>query len=323
MTQESEMRIIAITGAGGMIGRHLVDALRPSGARLRVLLLPGEAVPASFQDVEIGRGDIRNPEDLSRLMAGAETTFHLAALVGRDANKAQMDLAREVNVGGTRNVIEQAKRQRSRLVFLSTCCVYGLYGTADEVVDERSALAPLALPYDLSKTEAEQMLMSEDPGKLAWSILEVPVALGGEHTVDKPTVLALVRLAKLRLVPVPMSGATWVNYVFGRDVADALVLMARHHAAVGQKFIYSESLPLKDFLTLIAQRMGRKVTSVPVPRLALDVAARSHQAAVVLANRRRFSAQKIRNLLGFDPSVGLVVGLERTLSHYRSIGLIA
>lgn len=316
------MNVIAITGAGGTIGRHLVDALRPFGARVRVLLRPGETVPSNFSSIEIQRGDIRSREDLNRLMAGAKITFHLAALVGRDANKVGLDLAREVNVQGTRNVIEEAKRQQSRLVFLSTCCVYGLYSTEEGLVDERWALAPLPLPYDLSKAEAEQLIMSQDPSTLAWSILEIPVALGGEHTVDKPTVLSMAKLAMMRFVPVPISGQTWVNYVFGRDVADALVLLSRHPAAVGQKFIFSESLPLVEFFSIIAQYIGQKVISVPIPNFALNAAARAHQAMMILANRRRFSARKIRTRLGFAPSVGLARGLERTLNHYRITGLI-
>lgn len=316
------MSVIAITGGGGMIGRHLVDALRSFGAKVRVLLLPGEAVPSNFNGIEIERGDIRSREDLNRLMAGAEITFHLAALVGRDANRVSLELARDVNVEGTRKVIEEAKRQQSRLVFLSTCCVYGLYSTEEELVDEQWTLAPLPLPYDLSKTEAERLITSEDPSTLAWSILEIPVALGGEHTIDKPTVLSMVKLAMMRLIPVPISGQTWVNYVFGRDVADALILMARHPAAIGQRFIFSESLPFKDFFSIIAPQIGRRVISVPIPNFALNAAARTHQATTVLTNRRRFSAQKIRARLGFEPSVGLARGLERTLSHYQTTGLI-
>jgi nucleoside-diphosphate-sugar epimerase/glycosyltransferase involved in cell wall biosynthesis len=316
------MRVIAVTGAGGMIGRHLVDALRPTGAKLRALLLPDETVPSSFEGVEIERGDIRRQDDLCRLMQGVDTVFHLAALVGRDANRAEMDLARAVNVGGTCNVIEAAKQQKvSRLVFLSTCCVYGLYGSGDEILDESSPPRPQSLPYDLSKTEAEQLVMSEDPAKLGWSILEIPVALGGEHTTDKPTILSMLRFARLRLVPVPISGITWVNYVFGRDVADALVLLARHPDAVGRKFIFSESRPLAEFISLIGGSIGRRSIALPVPRFALDFTARWIPDAVALTNRRRFSSEKIRSL-GFIPSVGLERGLERTLRHYQKVGLL-
>lgn len=318
-----KLSVVGITGAGGMIGRHLVDALRASGVTIRVLLLPNEAIPSSFQDVEIFRGDIRNRPDLSPFLSGADTVFHLASLVGRDANRKPIDQVRQVNVTGTRNVIEQARVHRvRRFVFLSTCCVYGLHGVADELVDERAARSPRNLPYDITKAEAEASVMAQDRGTLEWSVLQIPVALGGEHTLDKPTLRSLARLLIFGLVPRPLGGTTWVNYVFGRDAAEALIALARHPEAVGQAFIYSESAPLSVFLSWMGRELGRKTWTVPVPGFAFNLAARATQFGLVLANQRRFSAKKIEGLLGFRPSVGLQEGLARTLRYYRKAGLI-
>jgi UDP-glucose 4-epimerase len=318
-----KLAVVGITGAGGMVGRHLVDALRASRVKIRALLLPNEAVPPSFQDVEIFRGDVRNRSDLSPFLRGADTVFHLASLVGRDANRKPLDQVRQVNVMGTRNVMEQAKlHQVGRFVFLSTCCVYGLHGIADELIDEDAARTPRDLPYDLTKAEAEASVMAEERGTLEWSILQIPVALGGEHTLDKPTILSLTKLLVLGLVPRPFGGINWVNYVFGRDAAEALIALAQHPAAVGQAFIYSESAPLSLFLSWMGRELGRKTWTVPVPALAFDLGARATQFGLVLANQRRFSARKIESLLGFRPSVGLQEGLARTLRHYRDAGLI-
>lgn len=319
------MSIVAITGAGGMIGRHLVDVFSASTSRcrLRALLLPGEELPPSFGDVQIFRGDVRNPNDLSPLLDGAETVFHLASLVGQDANRAQIERAREVNVDGTLNLIEQAKANRVlRFVILSTCCVYGLYGSSDELIDERGAHAPFDLPYDRTKAEAEALVTSEDPVTFPWSVLQIPVALGGSHTLDKPTALSMSRLARAGIVPRPFPGTSWVNYVFGRDVADALLLLAQHPDAIGQAFIFSESAPLPNFLSWAAQEIGQKPLYVPVPRFALQLASPVTHFAQILANRRRFSSKKIENRLGFRPSVGLRSGLSETISHYQKVGLI-
>lgn len=322
-TEGKNPTVVGITGAGGMIGRHLVDALRESDVAIRVLLLPNEAIPASFRGIEIFRGDVRNQSDLSPFLRGTDTIFHLASLVGRDANRMPVDQVRQVNVMGTRNVIEQAKiHQVRRFVFLSTCCVYGLHGLADELIDERAVRSPRDVPYDITKAEAEASVMAQDRGTLEWSVLQIPVALGGEHTLDKPTLLSLTRLLFFGLVPRPLHGTTWMNYVFGRDAAEALIVLAQHPAAVGQAFIYSESAPLSVFLSWMGRELGRKTWTVPVPGLAFDLAARATQFGLVLANQRRFSAKKIQSLLGFRPSVGLQEGLARTLRHYREAGLI-
>ena len=106
------------------------------------------------------------------------------------------------------------------------------------------------------------------------------------------------------------------------EAAEALIALARHPAAVGQAFIYSESAPLSVFLSWMGRELGRKTWAVPVPGPAFDLAARATQFGRVLANQRRFSAEKIESMLGFCPSVGLREGLARTLRHYREAGLI-
>lgn len=316
------MKRYAITGADGMIGRHLVQALRGSGARMRILLLPDAPVPSFFHGIDIVRGDIRHRETVERLVDGADVVFHLAALVGRAANGASLAMARDVNVGGTRNVLDAvARSMHARLVLLSTCCVYGLHGFEEQVLDETSPHVPLDLPYDISKAEAETLVSGTDPLVVPWTILQVPVALGGVHTVEQPTAMSLIRLARTGLAPRTMGGVVWTNYVFGGDVAAALVVLGDHREAVGQTFIHSESVPLHVLVSWIARELGVRCQAIAVPHIVLRTAALARHSAIVLANRRRFASEKIGRL-GFSAPVGLERGVRETIRHYRSAGLI-
>ena len=174
------MNVVAITGASGMIGRHLVDALKLQAGQVRVLLLPHEPVPSWCGEAVVHRGDIRKAEDLRSFLDGADTVFHLAALVGKDASVLAESQA--VNVVGTRNLLDLAKVHGvRRFVLLSTCCVYGLHGFKDEIVDERAPHAPFDHPYDITKTQSEELVTAEDPARLPWSVLQVPVVLGGDR----------------------------------------------------------------------------------------------------------------------------------------------
>lgn len=318
------MRRCAITGADGMIGRYLVQALHAEGIQTRALLLPDVPVPAFFRDVEIVRGDIRDPTVPQRLVRDTDAVFHLAALVGRTANAASLAVAREVNVTGTRNVLDAvALWPDARMIFLSTCSVYGLHGLEAQVCDETSPHAPLALPYDLSKTEAEELVSAADPDLTPWTILQIPVALGGIHTITQPTATALIRLARTGFAPHPIHSTVWANYVFGADVAAALVALAAHPAALGQTFIHSESVPLPLLLSWIASEFGGRCRQVPVPHLTLRAAALASPAAMVLANRRRFASAKIAHDVGFHPPFGLEHGLRETIRYYRATGLVS
>lgn len=316
------MKLYAITGADGMIGRHLVQMLLASDVHMRVLLLPDAPIPPFFHGLDIVRGDIRDRETVERLVDGVDVVFHLAALVGRAANGASLGMARDVNVGGTRNVLNAVLRSaHARLVFLSTCCVYGLHGFEEQMLDENSPHVPLHLPYDLSKAEAEALVAGTDPRLVPWTILQVPVALGGAHTVEQPTAISLIRLARTGFAPRATGGGVWTNYVFGADVAAALAMLGRHQDAVGQTFIHSESVPLHVLVSWIAQELGVRCRAVPVPHLALKAAALTRRSAIVLANRRRFASEKIARL-GFSPPIGLERGVRETIRHYQSAGLI-
>jgi len=315
------MNVVAITGAGGMIGRHLVGTLKSSLGQVRVLLLPGEPVPPCCEGAAVYRGDIRRPEDLRSFIDGADTVFHLAALVGKDAST--MAEARAVNVLGTGNLVQLAKAHGiRRFVLLSTCCVYGLYSDQDEVLNESAPHRPLDHPYDRTKTESEELVAAEEPTQLPWSVLQVPVVLGGVHTVNKPNLMAHLRMTRSGFIPYAAGDCSWANFVYAGDVATALACLGAHPRAAGEVFLFNEAVPLNDLFASIARELNVAIRWVPVPGFALRLAARAYDRLAVLANRRRFSSEKIRSLLGYSPGVGLQEGLRITISHYRRTGLI-
>jgi nucleoside-diphosphate-sugar epimerase len=316
------MNVVAITGAGGMIGRHLIDALNPVEQRIRILLLPDEPVPECCDKAVVFRGDVRRPEDLREFIDGADTLFHLAALVGKDAST--LAESRAVNVSGTRNLAELAKASGvRRFVLLSTCCVYGLYSFKNEILDENAPLAPIDHPYDQTKTEADALVAAEDPARLPWSVLQVPIVLGGVHTVNKPNLMAHIRMVRSGFLPYSVGHCSWANFVYAGDVATALRCLAEHPLSAGQRFVYNETVPLNDLFASIARELNVGVKWVPVPGFALRLAARAHDRLAVLANQRRFSSEKIRSLLGYSPGIGLEEGISKTISHYRKTGLVA
>lgn len=316
------MNVVAITGAGGMIGRHLVDALSPLVQQVRTLLLPNEPASQCSDKAVVFRGDVRRPEDLRAFIDGADTVFHLAALVGKDAST--LAESRAVNVAGTRNLVELAKKSGvCKFVLLSTCCVYGLYGFKDEILIEGAPHAPVNHPYDQTKTEADELVCAVHPAHLPWSVLRVPIVLGGVHTVNKPNLMAHIRMVRAGFIPYSVGGRSWANLVYAGDVATALIRLAEHPFSTGKSFIYNEAIPLNDLFDFIAKELDVGVKWIPVPDFALRLAGSAYERLAVLANQRRFSSEKIRSLLGYSPEIGLQEGISMTISHYRKTGLVA
>ena len=99
------MRVL-VTGAGGNLGRVVVPALVAAGHTPR--LFDFRAIETEYEFVQ---GDVRNAEDVRRAVAGVDAIVHAAALHGIHLEKWQPEDFWQINVTGTFNVFEAARRE--------------------------------------------------------------------------------------------------------------------------------------------------------------------------------------------------------------------
>jgi nucleoside-diphosphate-sugar epimerase len=113
---------ILVTGGTGFIGRRLIDRLLESTADVASFALPDEPVPDHWGErVKVLRGNITKAGDVDAAMAGINTVFHLAAIVGIGAYDAHW----AVTVEGSRNLYDAAVANRAKVVLASSIVVYG------------------------------------------------------------------------------------------------------------------------------------------------------------------------------------------------------
>ena len=116
--------MILVTGATGFLGRNLIPLLTEHGHRVRALVRPTS--DQSFLrecGIELALGDTRRAESVNAAMAGCDAVIHAA---GKFRFWGQADEFVGVNVQGTRNVLEAAKRESvQRFVHISTIAVVG------------------------------------------------------------------------------------------------------------------------------------------------------------------------------------------------------
>ncbi len=119
---------ILVTGGTGRIGANLVTRLLDAGHRVRSFVYPADASRArkldAFDGVETVFGDLRNPEDVSKAVAGVDAIYHLAAAFqGPFDNRQYLD----INAMGTLNILESIRElcpNLHRFVYASTEGVY-------------------------------------------------------------------------------------------------------------------------------------------------------------------------------------------------------
>ncbi len=156
---------VLVTGAGGFIGGHVVEALLAHGAHVRALVRYNGRNDwgcldelGAHERLEVVAGDIRDPHQVIRMVEGCDRVLHLAALIAIPFSYVAPQSYVETNVTGTLNVLEAARiHGTKRVVVTSTSEVYG---TARYVpIDEKHPLQGQS-PYSASKIGADKIAES-------------------------------------------------------------------------------------------------------------------------------------------------------------------
>ncbi|HEY7413196.1 MAG TPA: UDP-glucose 4-epimerase GalE [Vicinamibacteria bacterium] len=150
------MRVL-VTGGAGYIGSHAVRELAEAGHEVSVLddLSHGhrDAVPAATRLV---RGDLGDAESLRRALEGAEAVLHFAGLLSVAESVARPGAYWATNVAKGLALLEAMRAEGvARIVFSSTCAVYGM--PVREAMDEDHPQEPIN-PYGASKMAFERVL---------------------------------------------------------------------------------------------------------------------------------------------------------------------
>jgi nucleoside-diphosphate-sugar epimerase len=150
---------ILITGGAGFVGTALTSLLLENNHEVCVfdsLMYGGDQLLSFFRNKRFSfiRGDVRDPDTLKKAVERSDAVVHLAAIVGYPACRKAPKLAKEVNVDGTKHLINAVSKDQL-VIYASTG---SNYGKVDDVCTEETPLKPLSL-YGQTKTLAEHMLL--------------------------------------------------------------------------------------------------------------------------------------------------------------------
>src|SRR5579859_7375420 len=303
-----------ITGGAGFIGSHLAHTLRSAGES--VVLLDNfndyydpalkRANVAAFQgdpDVTVIEGDVRNAALMDEIVAGhrIERIAHLAAMAGVRNSVDQAALYLEVNLNGSLNLMEAARKHGVRqFVQASTSSVYGETQRVPFSEDD-PADRPLA-PYPASKRAAEILAHSyHHLFGLNVTCLRFFNVYGPNGRPDMMPLKWLRAVRDGQPLPLFNSGNLKRDWTYIDDIVTGIV--SALDRPLGYQVINlgcGAPLPMTDFVTIIESLVGQQAICVDTP-------APLSEAPITYCDNSR-----ARELLDFAPRVSLRDGLART-----------
>ena len=282
---------VLITGGSGLVGTHVLEALRASGRRVRALVRSDAQSIVEGFGAEAVVGDVTDPAAWQRAPQGVAAIVHAAALV---ASPNTYDDYIRVNVGGTRLALEAARRERIPLVHVSTVAVYGR-GVEQSDVTEDFPFQPLPDRdfYARAKRAAEELVQREAARDGLPVIAIRPNVIYGER--DKLFTAPLVANLRRGLLPQIGPGTNHLSCVYAGNVASAIVaaLEATPQPGFRAYNVTRDAPPFltqREFFVTFAEQLGLRPRFIPAPIGLVRAGVAVWTGVLRLLHPRRYSA---------------------------------
>ncbi|WP_334075750.1 MULTISPECIES: NAD-dependent epimerase/dehydratase family protein [Paenibacillus] len=239
------MKTAVVTGGAGFIGSHLVNRLIRQNLKVIVIdnLSTGQRKNVPEQ-ATLHVADIQSERTREIIRESKpDLLVHLAAQIDVRQSIDRPFFDADVNVAGTLNLLEACRENKvSKFIFASTSGVYG--DLAKEVLTELDPVKPISF-YGLSKWTAEQYIRLYDKFYgIPYTILRFANVYGPGQTIKGEGGVVAIFMDRLKKgLPLPIfgDGEQTRDFVYVRDVAEAILAAAEHgsrdtiHVSTGKK----------------------------------------------------------------------------------------
>ena len=307
---------VTVTGGAGFIGSHLTHALVAAGADVLVLDNFSHGSQQNLAPlagkITVQTGDIRNPADCDQATRGRAVVFHLAALGSVPRSVAEPLLYNEVNIGGTLNVLEAARKNGvKRLVYSASSSAYGDTPVLPKI--ETMVPAPKS-PYAVTKLTGEHYCRAfSSVYGLSTFCLRYFNVFGPRQNpnsqyaaVIPAFVAALLKGQRPRIFG---DGEQTRDFCFIHNVVNANLLAGSHSSQLNGEvanIACGQRISLNAMLALMQKQLGTNITPEYLPPRAGDV--RDSLADITAA----------KTLIGYRPEVLFAEGLRITVNAYSN-----
>jgi nucleoside-diphosphate-sugar epimerase len=313
--QHSEPGTYLVTGGGGFIGSHMVEALLSAGHTVRVVdnFVTGkrENLAHIADRIDLREFSITDRDRLAEAMRGVDYVIHLAALASVPRSVDDPILSNEYNVTGTLNVLVTARDAGiKRVVYAGSSSAYG--NVESEYKAEDMLPCPLS-PYAVAKLAGEHYCQAFTSVYGLETVTVRYFNVFGPRQDPLSTYAAVIPkfvTAMLGSRPpiVEGDGLQTRDFTFIDNVVHGTLLACHTPGVAGETFNIAcgDRINLLEMITLLNGFMGTRIEPVFADPRPGDV------------RHSRASIEKARRMLDYQPIVSFEEGLGRTLAWYQT-----
>lgn len=309
---------VLITGAGGFIGSHLVEACVKRGFEVRAFVHYNgrnswgwlESLP-ELKDIEVVAGDIRDYDSINAAMKGCDTVFHLAALINIPYSYVSPLAYVKTNIEGTYNVLQSAKEFGVKNVIVTSTSE--TYGTAQYIPIDEKHPAVGQSPYAASKAAADQLAISYRrsfglPVKIARPFNTYGPRQSGRAII--PTIITQITTGAKEIKLGNLFPTR--DFTFVRDTAASFLALAEAKGLYGEVVNIGTGMEISigELAKLIASLMKAKVCVV---KDEVRVRCKGSEVERLLCDSRKMLAST-----DWHPHYTLERGLKETIAWVKA-----
>lgn len=311
---------LLVTGGAGFIGSNFVHyylAAHPQAKIINLDLLTYAGNLSTLKDIENNpnykfvEGDIRNRQLVNQVMAEVDTVVHFAAESHVDRSIMEPAIFLETNVIGTQVLLDAAlKNKVKRFHHISTDEVFGaLELDSTTKFTEETPYNPHS-PYSASKAASDHLVRAYgDTYGLPFTLSNCSNNYGEYHFPEKMIPLAITNLMDDQKVPIYGDGLYVRDWLYVQDHCQGIDLILQN-GEVGQTYLFGG--------------LYKDVSNLELIRMILQMMGKDESYIEYIKDRpghdRRYSVDfsKTKAALGWQPSLDLEEGLQRTISWYQN-----
>jgi len=305
---------VLVTGAGGFIGSHLLEALVQKSAKVKAFVRYNSKTSCGNitlldkrirNEVELCYGDLRELDSLAKVMSGVDVVFNLAALVGIPYSYIHPHEVVMTNIIGTLNILTAARDAKVKKVIQTSTSE--VYGSPDRVpIKETDTLRPQS-PYSASKIGSDAIARS------FFYSFGLPVAIIRPFNAYGPrqsarAVIPTIIIQALHSSIIKLGAVnTRRDFTYVKDTVRGFIKIAESERSAGEiiNIGTGKDISVKELLDLIGRIMGKKLV---IAKDNLRLRPNKSEVTRLMADN-----SKAAKLLKWRPEFSLKGGLKETI----------